>query len=40
MVVDEFESEDEAEVGQKKTDGAKGWEPDPESSSDWGELDI
>ena len=40
IVVDELESKDEAEVGQKKTDGAKGWNLDPESSSGWGQLNI
>ena len=40
VIVDELESKDEAEVGQKKTDGAKGWDLDPETSSGWGELHI
>ena len=39
-VVDEFESEDKAEIGQKKTDSAKGWDLDPETSSGRGELHI
>lgn len=40
LIVDELESEDEAEVGQKKTNGAKGWNLDPEDSSGWSKLHI
>lgn len=40
IVVDEFESKDKAEIGQKKTDRAKGWDLDPKKSCGWGELHI
>ena len=40
VIIDELESKDEAEVGQKKTDGAKRWDFDPETFSSWGELHI
>ena len=40
VIINELESQDEAEVGQEKTDGAKRWNLNPEGSSSWGEVKI